>query len=236
MNQKAVAFAGCFFVGAIVLAVYGAGFTWRQVLVGSLALLGYEIGTSLWKAAFPEPKFSRIRFRIEINDLPHALVDSGIYTEEYVLENWKAISESLGQYSGRVLQFTWLEKNLFFMNIGSFFAEKPEFAIEIAPANHPDTKSGLLNHRLELQYSDVGYDLVLVKSADIYKHNRPTPGLSLLKIPYKFFWALQGDSETQKRAHDILAGSTGLKYWDSDTHPSVWGYTGKYVGFRWFPF
>ncbi len=195
-----------------------------------------RIGTSFWEAATPKQKFNRIQFRIEINDLFRALIDSGIYTEEYVLENSKAISESLGYYSGRVLQFTWLEKNLFFMNIGGFFAEKPEFQIEIAPAGHPDTKSGLLNHRLELQYSDSGYDLVLVKSADIYRHKWPTPELSLLQIPYRFFWALQGDQESQQRAHEILAALPGLKYWGSDTHPSVWGYTGKYVGFRWFLF
>ena len=68
MNKKQrIALGGCLFAVALLLVVYGAGFSWPRVLVVALAVFIWKAGEEIWKAAFAKPAFNRIQFRIGLH-------------------------------------------------------------------------------------------------------------------------------------------------------------------------
>ena len=81
-----------------------------------------------------------------------------------------------------------------------------------------------------------GYELVLLTREERYSWPETTreKGLVLFKLPYKFFWALQGDRwEGHKKATEILADA-GLTYHSDAEVSSAWDYRNQYGSFRWW--
>ncbi len=229
-------------IAALLVAKYGAGFTWRQVLVGMLAFAVWHSGAKLLRYSEKTRKFQRVQFRIGLTHFGQALVDAGIYSEDEVKQNNGALSESLGAYSSGYITFTWLQPDLFFMNTAGHFAEFAEITVYLKPFGDRALKIGKsLPDCLELRGKDE-YELVLSKVEDRGPMGEEGNTLVLMKLPHDFLRSLQGPL---KRAETItghfqrqreMLERVGLKYWEHDEMSDVWGYQGKYADFRWWEF
>ena len=232
---------------ALVVARYGAGFTWRQVLVGYLVYGIWDAGSELLQRAKQKAKFQRVQFRIGLTHLGQALVDAGIYTEDEIKQNNGALWDSLGPYSSGYITFTWLEQDLFFMNTASVFSEFAELTISLKPfGRRADEIGNPLRHLpdcIELRGKGDAYELVLIKSENRRGWIDPEgPAVALIKLPYEFLRSLQ----TQPKRHESLMAyfdkqrgmleRVGLKYWADDEMSDVWDYKGKYADLHWWTF
>ncbi len=92
-------YGNCLCILALVVAKYGAGLTWRQVLVGLLVIGIWNSGSELLRHDEKKRKFQRIQFRIGLTHLGQALVDAGICSEDEVKQDNGALWDSLGPYS-----------------------------------------------------------------------------------------------------------------------------------------
>jgi hypothetical protein len=233
------------FILAIVIAKFGAGFTWRQVLVGCVAGVLWHEGSKLLLRAQSKPKFRRIQFRIGLTHFPQALVNADLYTEDEVRQNDSALWNALGRYSSGYINFTWLQQDLFFMNTASFFSVTAELTLGLKAFGARASKiRGQLPDCLELRDDDTGYELVLIRSENRGRSDdepeRPT--LTLMKLPHEFFSALQehGDSyrsvrQAFRRQREILE-RVGLQYWQDSEVSSAWDYRGEYADLHWWTF
>lgn len=220
-------FLPCFLCAlALLTAKYGAGFTWRQVLIGILALAFCQAALKLRSAR----KFQRIQFRVFLKDFRQALIDAGIYSEEELKQNENIILDSLGQPKHDCVIFTWLKNDLFFVNNSNLFCKSPEFTINLKSFGERAAKNLVIQDYLELRGNNGAYELILIKAEDRYYSQRPD-GIVLIKIPYELFGLLQSelnDVEFIMRPREIL-GRVGLKY---DNEMS--DFQGKYASLDWF--
>jgi len=233
---------------ALVVARYGAGFTWRQVLVGWLVIAIWNAGSELLQHGKQKAKFQRVQFRIGLTHLGQALIDAGIYTEDEVKQDKDALWESLGAYSSGYITFTWLQQDLFFMNTASSFAEFAELTISLKPFGRRAVVVGSPSHQLpdciELRGKGDAYELVLIKSENREGWIDPEGStVTLMKLPYAFFrslqvplkWDLRKILENEKRQNEILEGA-GLTRWQDSEVLSAWGYKGQYADLHWWTF
>ena len=65
-KKRQIAIALGAFGGALLIAVYGAGFSWQQVLIGAIALFLWMVGEEFWNRAFARQPSNRIQFKIEL--------------------------------------------------------------------------------------------------------------------------------------------------------------------------
>ena len=190
-KQRITASVSLFSV-AVLTAVYGAGFSWRAVLLGGLAILIWQYGDEVWRAAFAKPAFTRIQFRFGLNFLANALQDAGIYLDE-LPEAAQALSDGL-KGRGWII-FTWLEPELFYLDTENHFSSTLELSIDLASfGSRMPERVFQLSDMVELRSTSDGYELALVTREQRYASSGYTRdvGLILFKLPYKFFWALQG--------------------------------------------
>jgi hypothetical protein len=239
-------YGNCLCVLALIVAKYGVGFTWRQVLVGWLALGIWSSGSELLRHDEKKRKFQRVRFRIGLTHLGQALVDAGIYSEDEVKQNNGALWESLGPYSSGYITFTWMEQDLFFMNTASIFSEFAELTINLKPFGRRAEQIGnrfQLPDSIELRGKDE-YELLLIKSESRCGWDSPEgPTLTLIKLPCEFFRTLQGPPkwnirkilENEKRQNEILE-SAGLTRWQDSEVVNSWYYRGQYAELHWWTF
>jgi len=236
-------YGNCLCVLALVVAKYGAGFTWRQVLIGVVAFAVWHSGAELLRHSEKTRKFQRVQFRIGLAHFGQALVDAGIYSEDEVKQNSSALWESLGAYSSGYITFTWLQPDLFFMNTSSQFAEFAETTIYLKPFGDRALKIGKsLPDSLELRGKDE-YELVLSKVEDRGPMGEEGHTLVLMKLPYEFFrslqeptnWNLRRIADYHKRQDEILE-RVGLKRWQDDEVSDAWDYRGKYAELHWWTF
>jgi hypothetical protein len=62
MNKKRhILIACCFFVLALFLLVYGAGFSGRNVIVAGVAFILWDTGAEFWKTTFKPRPFTRLQ-------------------------------------------------------------------------------------------------------------------------------------------------------------------------------
>jgi hypothetical protein len=229
---------------ALVIAKYGIGLTWWQVFVGWIAYGVWNSGSHLLKAYVEKPKFQRIQFRIGITNLADALVDAGIYSKDEVGQHASELYKTLGKASTGYITFTWLERDLFFMNDDSRFSEFAESTISLIPfdnrALEGNTKYAMPDC-IELRGKGDAYELVLIKSENRRGWIDPEgPTVTLISIPYEFLRNLQEPGKgykwvwgALKRQREILE-STGLEYWQDAEVPSAWDYRGKYANLHWW--
>jgi hypothetical protein len=232
---------------ALIVVKYGAGLTWRQVLVGLLGIWIWSSGIELLGHEEKKRKFQRVQFRISLIHLGQALVDAGISSEDEIKQNNEALWDSLGPYSSGYITFTWLEQDLFFMNTGSVFSEFAELTISLKPfGRRADEIGNPLRHLpdcIELRSKGDAYELVLIKSENRRGWIDPEgPTVALIKLPYEFLRSLQ----IQPKRHESLMAyfdkqrgmleRVGLKYWADDEMSDVWDYKGKYADLHWWTF
>jgi hypothetical protein len=239
-------YGNCLCILVLIVAKYGAGLTWRQVLVGLLGIGIWSSGIELLRHDERKRKFQRVQFRIGLTHLGQALVDAGIYTEDEIKQNNGALWDSLGPYSSGYITFTWLEQDLFFMNTASVFSEFAELTISLKPLGRRAEQSGnrlQLSDCIELRGKD-GYELLLIKSESRCGWDSPEgPTLTLIKLPYEFFRSLQEPTnwntrritDYHKRQDEILERA-GLKRWQDDEVSDFWDYRGKYADLHWWTF
>jgi len=239
---------------ALVVAKYGAGFTWRQVLVGLLVIGIWNSGTELLRHDDRKRKFQRVQFRIGLTHLGQALVDAGIYSEGEVKQNSGALWDCVGRCSCYNITFTWLEQKLFFLNESSRFSEFAELSIGLKPFGDRALKIGsdfFWYDRIELRGKDE-YELVLIKSENQrgkWRGMLPDdegPTLTLIKLPWELFRSLQEPlkghgsllkrmTDRENRQREILERA-GLKYCQHDEMSDVWHYQGTYATLDWQTF
>jgi len=224
----------CLFAVSLLLAVYGAGFSWRTVIVAGAALFLWSIGEDVWKAAFTARPFTRLQFRIGISNIGLALQEAGLYGDE--------LSEAAGLISNGMtgrgwIIFTWLEPELFYVNTTNHYSSKLEISIDLPVYGEREAKHTFeLPDMIEMRRTGEGYELVLLTREDRYCWPNTTrdKGLVLFKLPYEFFWTLQGDPfESHKKAMKILA-IAGFTYHSDAEVSSAWDYRSKYGSFRWW--
>lgn len=230
------------YMSALLIAKYAAGFTWRQVLIGVIALAAWHSGAELLRHSEKTRKFQRVQFRIGLTHFGQALVDAGIYSEDEVKQNNDTLSESLGAYSSGYISFTWLEPNLFFMNTASHFAEFAEITIYLKPFGDRTLKIGKsLPDCLELRGKDE-YELVLSKVEDRGPMGEEGRTLVLMKLPCEFLQSLQTQPKRHERytAHfDRQRGileRAGLTYWSDEEVSDAWDFRGEYADLHWWTF
>lgn len=238
---------------ALAVAKYGAGLTWRQVLVGLLVIGIWNSGTELLRHGDRKREFQRVEFRIRLVHLGQALVDAGIYSEDEVKQNGGALWDCIGRCSCYQIKFTWLEEKLFFLNESSRFSEFAELTVHLKPFGDRALKidSAFWYDRIELRGKDE-YELVLIKSESQrgkWRGKLPDdegPTLTLIKLPWELLHSLQeplkghgslikGLTDRKNRRHEILERA-GLKYWQHDEMSDVWYYQGKYAWLDWEAF
>lgn len=234
-------------IAALLVAKYGAGFTWRQVLVGGLAIAIWNSGSVLLHYDEKKGKFQRVQFRIGLTHFSQALVDAGIYSEDELKRDSGVVWESLGSHSSGYITFTWLQPDLFFMNTASTFSEFAELTISLKPLGRRSEELGnplrKLPDCIELRGREDAYELILIKSENRRGWIDPEgPTVTLIKLPYECLRSLQ----TQPKRHESLTAyfdrqrgileRTGLKYWEHDEMSDVWDYQGKYADLHWWTF
>jgi hypothetical protein len=238
-KKRPIALAFCMYLGAALVLVYGAGFSWRQLLFGFVAIFLCSLGNELWSRAFSSQPFNRIQFRIELSHLGRAVEKAGIYPEgEIESTEYKISKEITG--NGRIV-FTWLEPSLFYINTTNFFCSTLSLNLSVPPfCERAEKLRSHLPDLLEIRTSNDGYELVFLTSEQQYCWPESTSdkGLVLFRLPYKFMWALQtvGEPwEADKQAHAILAREPDLKYHELPEIPNGWDYVGNYVNLKWWP-
>jgi hypothetical protein len=239
---------------ALVVARYGAGFTWRQVFVGLLVYGIWQSGAEFYQRVEKKPEFQRIQFTISLTNLGQALVDAGIYSEDEVKQNGGALWDCVGRCSCYNITFTWLEQKLFFLNESSRFSEFAELSIGLKPFRDRALKIGsdfFWYDRIELRGKDE-YELVLIKSENQRGKWRGIlpddegPTLTLIKLPWELFRSLQEPlkghgsllkrmTDRENRQREILERA-GLKYCQHDEMSDVWHYQGTYATLDWQTF
>jgi hypothetical protein len=236
-NKRGIGISICLFALALVLAVLGAGFSWRQVFLGGLAIFMWGLGAEIWKTAFATPGFTRIQFRIGL-EIGKALHDAGLYADELPQAS-SIISEKL--IGNGWIIFTWLESELFFLNTINRYSSTLDFSIDLPMVGirQPERRYELTD-MIEMRSATDGYELVLLTREDRYcwPDSTRNKGLVLFTFPYKFFWAFQGTGEPRERekeAHKVLAEVPSLKYQEVAEVASRWDYQSEYGSFRWWP-
>jgi hypothetical protein len=227
-----------------LIMAFIAQFSMRQSIVLTLMMtLLIMAEAKAWsRLEEQKPKFQRIQFRIALVGFLESLVDAGIYTEEEVNEDSSKVWESLGQYSSGFITFTWLEHDLFFMNIASHFSERAELTVDLEPFGSRALKIGnRLPDCIELRPCGAAYELVLIKSESRTGLDSPEgPTITLIKLPIEFFCALQAppltaDSRgTEFKLQREILERAGLKFWQADEVRSAWDFKGKYADFHWW--
>jgi hypothetical protein len=222
----------CLVAAAMLLAVYGAGFSWRNVIIAGIALWLWSAGEEFWKEAFAPRPFTRLQFRIRLN-VGEALQDAGLYGED--------LSEAVGLIStgmeGRGwIVFTWLERELFYVNTTNHYSSTLEISIDLPAYGAREKKRTFeLSDMIEMRMTDQGYEVVLLTREQLYSAGPARKiGLVLFTLPYKVFWALQGDPfEAHKKASELLA-TAGFTYFSDAEVMSAWEFRNKYGTFRWW--
>jgi hypothetical protein len=233
-------YADFLFLAAIAVAKYGAGLTWRQVLVGLLL-----VAILLWAADLQrKPDFTRVQFTIALTALGAALVDEGIYSHDEVKQWSSAIWAGLGPYSTGRISFSWLEQDLFFMSQDGLFSESAKLTINLKPFGRraSDIENDWVWDCIELRSGDDGYELVLIKAEN--RRWEGIPGkpegsvLPLIKLPYEFLANLQKAPGGKNMAvwhegqREVLE-QAGLNYYEHDGDS---GYQTKYAQLDWQTF
>lgn len=185
-------------IAALLITKYGAGFSWRQVLVGYLVYGIWQAGSDFLQRPYRKPKFQRIQFSIGLTHLGQALIDAGIYSEDEVKQNNGALWDCVGRCNCYNITFTWMEQNLFFLNESCRFSEFAELSICLKPFGDRALKidSDFWYDRIELRGKDE-YELVLIKSENQrgkWRGELPDdegPTLTLIKLPWELFHSLQ---------------------------------------------
>jgi hypothetical protein len=238
-KKRPISLALCMFSGAALVAVYGAGFSWRQVLFGVVSIFLWMLGNELWDRAFAAQPFNRIQFRLELSHLERAIEKAGIYSEEEIESAAYRIEEEITG-NGRIV-FTWLEPSLFYVNTTSFFCSTLSLNLSVPSFGGRGEKvRSDLPDLLEIRTGNDSYELVFLTSEQQYCWPESTSdkGLVLFRLPYKFMRALQtvGEPwEANKAAHAVLAGEPDLKYHELPEIPNGWDYVGNYVNLKWWP-
>jgi hypothetical protein len=133
--------------------------------------------------------------------------------------------------------FTWLEPELFYINTTNHYSSSLEINIDLPAYGARESKPGMeLADMIEMRRTGEGYELVLLTREQRYcwPHTTRDKGLVLFKLPYKFFWALQGDPfESHRKAKEILAVA-GLTYHSYAEVSNAWDYQNQYGSFRWW--
>jgi hypothetical protein len=200
--------ACCFFAGALLLIVYGAGFSWSSVILALAAISLWGVGNNFWKTAFPTRAFIRFQFRIVLN-ISQALHDAGLYGDE-LSEASALISEGLAGHGSIV--FTWLEPELFYINTTNLYSSRLDIHFDLpaygARANEPT----FTRDRIEMRYTMEGYELVLQTGEHLVSSGpgRST-GVVLFKLPYKAFWAMQRGCQAHEETRKLLEAA-GFTY------------------------
>jgi hypothetical protein len=237
MNKRGIIIACSLFALAVCIGVYAAGFTWRQVVFGMLAAFTWQIGEGVWKTTFPPAAFRRMQFRVELDYLELALQRAGLYEAEQA-QAASVLSDGIPG-KGRIT-FTWLERELFFVNTTNHYSSRLEFSIDLPSFGTRAPKHGMeLSDMLELRGTMEGYELVLLTREQRYCWPETThgQGLVLLSLPYKFFWAFQGSGEPwecRKNAADILTALPNMEYRSDPEVPKAWDYHNEYVSLHWW--
>jgi len=238
-TKRPVVLALCMYLGAALVLVYGAGFSWRQLVFGFVAIFLCSLGNEFWKRASAPQPFKRIQFRIELSHLGRALERAGIYPEEEIESTaYRVEKEITGK--GRII-FTWLEPSLFYINTTNFFCSTLDLNLSVPSFGERAEKlRSHLPDLLEIRTGNDGYELVFLTSEQQYCWPDTTrdKGLVLFKLPYKFMWALQtvGEPwEANKESHAILAREPSLNYNEIPEVSAGWDYSGNYVNLKWWP-
>jgi hypothetical protein len=238
-RKRPIALALCIYLGAALVLVYGAGFSWRQLLFGFVAIFLCSLGNEFWNRASASQPFNRIQFRLELSHLGRAVEEAGIYSEEEVEGAAYWICKEITG-NGRIV-FTWLEPSLFYINTTDFFCST--LSLNLRVPSFGERAEKLLPHLpdlIEIRSGNDAYELVFLTSEQQYCWPESTrdKGLVLFRLPYKFMWALQtvGEPwEANKEAHAILAREPNLKYREFAEIPNGWDYVGNYVDLKWWP-
>ncbi len=128
-SRIGIGLGSCALVAATLLAVYGVGVSWRQVITCAVVVSLVWFANECRKEAFPAYKHQRIQFSVAFTNIRQALIDSGVFDEAQAKENEAAIS-SLGT---PCICWTWLEEDLFYVQTGprGYFTSKPELYIDL---------------------------------------------------------------------------------------------------------
>jgi hypothetical protein len=224
------------FAFAFAVAILGAGFSWRQVLLGSLALFIWELGSEIWKATFADPGFTRIQFRIGLV-IGKALYDAGLYADDSS-DSLSKIAEKMPD--GGWITFTWLEPDFFFINTANRYSSTLEFSVDLPMIGTRQNQARYeLTDMIEMRSANDGYELVLLTREERYCWPGTTrdKGLVLFSLPFRFLWAFQGKGDAwdrEKKAHKMLAEIPGLEYHELADVPTGWDYQNEYGSFRWW--
>lgn len=231
MNKKLnIVVACCFFAVALVLVVYGAGFSWRSVIVAFAAISLWGVGNSFWKAAFAPRAFIRFQFRIGLN-ISQALHDAGLYGDE-LSEASAQISEGIAGHGWIV--FTWLEPELFYINTTNLYSSRLDISIGLPSYGARVIEGTFTSDQIEMRTTMEGYELVLQTREQLFSSEpRRSIGLVLFKLPYKAFWAMQRGYEAHWETRKLLEAA-GLTYSSDPEFSNHWEYRNQYGSFRWW--
>jgi hypothetical protein len=192
----------------------------------------------MFEAAFAKPAFRRYQFSIGIN-FATALKSAGLYSEE-LDEASKAIGNEMPGKGWIV--FTWLEPELWYVNTSNLFSSPLELHIDLpAFGTRQPQRPPELSDSVEMRLAEGGgYELVLLTREQRYCWPESTrdKGVVLFKLPYKFFWALQGNPfegsyERHKNVETILTAA-GFTLFSDNEIPDIWDYRNDYGSFRWW--
>lgn len=234
-------------VAALFVAKYGAGFTWRQILIGLVAFAVWHSGADILRRSALGRKFQRVQFRISLTNFRQALVDAGICSEDEVRQNNGALWESLGAYSSGDVRFTWLEQNLFFLNQSGLFTDRLKLTIGLKPfgARVEQVEGRWLRDCIELRGRGDAYELVLLKAENREWGGVPGrpegPSLLLMTLPNDFLLNLQKPVKRKMRKIDAwhaqqrtILERAGVKY--CEDHEGGASYQTPYASLDWWPF
>lgn len=233
-KKQRLTISGCLYLAAILIAVYGAGFSWRLTLIGGLAILVWQLADEQFKAAYTPAPFRRLQFRLAIDQIGLALAAAGLYRDE-LAEATQSITAAMTG-NGWII-FTWLEYGLFYVNTTNHFCSMLQASIDLPPFGERMSKPNFkLPDRIEMRSTPAGYELVLLTREDRYvRTGTHGKGVVLFQLPYKFFEALQdGDPyESFHRAKKLL-GSVGFTYHSDAVYSEIWHYQNTYGSLRWW--
>jgi hypothetical protein len=186
MEKRRVATAVGAWSVAVLLAVFGAGFNLRQIIVAGIAVSVWVFGTHAWKEAFSRGPFHRFQFRIDLHHLGQAFLDAGIYTPAG-LPSMDDIRDSMTG-KGRIV-FTWLESGLVYLNTQNGFDSELEFNVYLRTFRNGEEVSNRRGDELEMRKTATGYELVLIsirsnrgktQAVSVSRHGAVSPASFLL--------------------------------------------------------